>query len=45
MKGLRRALVALGLAGAVGWILRLRGRGGVPPTKGGWRQLHGPDYR
>ncbi|HEV7536096.1 MAG TPA: hypothetical protein VGP90_10705 [Acidimicrobiia bacterium] len=45
MRALRRSLVALGLVGAVGWLLRLRGRGGAPPTKGGWRQLHEPDYR
>ena len=45
MKVLRRAVVALGMAGIVGWALRLRGRAEVPPTSGGWRQLSGPDYR
>jgi len=45
MKALRRALLALGVAGVMGWIVRTRGRGGVPPSKGGWRQLHEPDFR
>jgi hypothetical protein len=36
---LRRAIVALTFAGAVAAALRARGRGGVPPTQGGWRRL------
>jgi len=45
MKMLRRALVALGLAGLVAGVLRLRGAGGVPPQRGGWRELNGPELR
>lgn len=42
---IRRALMALGLAGFVAAVLRLRGSGGVPPQQGGWRELSGPDLR
>lgn len=45
MKGLRRAVLALGVAGLVAGVLRLRGSGGVPPQKGGWRELSGPGLR
>ncbi|MCC6339782.1 MAG: hypothetical protein KJ056_03440 [Acidimicrobiia bacterium] len=45
MKNLRRGLLVLVLAVLAGGILKLRGRGGVPPTGGGWRELEGPDYR
>jgi len=45
MAAIRRALVALGLAGLVAGVLRLRGTGGTPPQKGGWRELTGPDLR
>ena len=45
MRALRRALVALGVAGIIAGILRLRGSGGVPPQTGGWRELSGPDLR
>jgi len=45
MKTLRRALVALGLAGMIAGVLRLRGAGGVPPTEGGWRELSGPELQ
>jgi len=44
MKMLRRALVALGLAGMIAAVLRLRGSGGVPPQDGGWRELSGPEF-
>jgi hypothetical protein len=43
MKMLRGALVALGVAGLVAGVLRLRGSSGTPPAGGGWRQLSGPD--
>jgi hypothetical protein len=43
MSLLRRALVALGLAGVIAVVLRLRGSGGTPPQQGGWRELSGPD--
>lgn len=42
---LRRALVALGLAGIIAAVLRIRGTGGTPPQQGGWRELSGPDLR
>ena len=42
---IRRALVALGIAGFIAAVLRLRGSGGVPPRDGGWRELTGPDLR
>lgn len=45
MKMLRRALVALGVAGMIAGVLRLRGSGGVPPSDGGWRELRGPELR
>lgn len=45
MRFLRRAIVALGLAGLIAGALRLRGTGGVPPQGGGWRELSGPDLR
>jgi hypothetical protein len=41
---LRRALVALGLAGLIAAVLRIRGSGGVPPQSGGWRELSGPGF-
>jgi hypothetical protein len=39
----RRALLAVGLAGAIAAVLRVRGTGGVPPQSGGWRELTEPD--
>jgi hypothetical protein len=42
---LRRALAAVGIAGIIAVILRLRGSGGTPPQSGGWRELTGPDLR
>jgi hypothetical protein len=36
---IRRALVALGIAGFVAAVLRVRGSGGTPPQRGGWREL------
>jgi hypothetical protein len=43
MKMIRRALVAVGMAGLVAAVLRLRGTGGTPPQSGGWRELSGPE--
>ncbi len=43
MKALQRVLVALGVAGSVAAVLRLRGSGGVPPQEGGWRELDGDE--
>ena len=42
---IRRAFVALGIAGLIAAVLRLRGSGGTPPRDGGWRELTGPDLR
>ena len=42
MRMLRRALAALSLAGMVAGVLRLTGRGGTPPERGGWRELSRP---
>jgi hypothetical protein len=45
VRSIRRAVLALGVAGLVAAVLRLRGTGGVPPQSGGWRELSGPDLR
>jgi hypothetical protein len=42
VKLLRGALVALGVAGLVAGVLRLRGSSGEPLAHGGWRELSGP---
>ena len=42
MKTLRRFLVALSLAGTIAGVLRMRGKGGVPPQEGGWREVTVP---
>ena len=42
---LRRALVALSLAGLAAAVVRIRGTGGTPPQSGGWRELTGPELR
>jgi hypothetical protein len=42
---LRRALVALGLAGVIAAVLRLRGADDTPAQEGGWRELSGPELR
>ena len=41
----RRALVAIGVGIAVAAAIRGRGSGGVPPQKGGWRELEGDELR
>lgn len=45
MKALRRGLIVAVIAVIVGGFVKLRGKGGVPPTNGGWRELDGPDFR
>lgn len=45
VKAFKRLLVVLGVAALIGALARLRGKGGVPPTSGGWRELEGPDFR
>jgi hypothetical protein len=39
---IRRAIVALSLAGTIAGLLRIRGKGGVPPQEGGWREVSVP---
>jgi hypothetical protein len=39
MKALRRTLVSLGVTVIIAGIVRLRGTGGTPPQRGGWREL------
>jgi hypothetical protein len=39
MKALRRTLIALGATVVIAAIVRLRGSGGTPPQRGGWREL------
>ena len=45
MARLRRAIMALLLAGVAAAILRLRGSGGRPPQNGAWRELSGDELR
>jgi hypothetical protein len=45
VKAFRRVLLVLGLAVLIGGVAKLRGKGGVPPTSGGWRELEGPEFR
>jgi hypothetical protein len=45
MKTFRRGLLVALIAVLVGGFLRLRGKGGVPPMSGGWRELEGPEFR
>jgi len=45
VKAFRRGLIVALLGILVGVFVRLRGKGGVPPTSGGWRELEGPDFR
>jgi len=45
VKAFKRLMFVLGVAGLIGVLARLRGKGGVPPTTGGWRELEGPDFR
>ena len=37
--------MALGIAGGVAAVLRLRGSGGTPPQRGGWRELSPDELR
>ncbi|MDE3203028.1 MAG: hypothetical protein KGQ66_02265 [Acidobacteriota bacterium] len=39
MKAIRRAAAALSVTAVIAAIVRLRGSGGVPPRRGGWREL------
>jgi hypothetical protein len=41
----RRGLLVGAIAILVGVVVRLRAKGGVAPTSGGWRELEGTDFR
>jgi hypothetical protein len=45
VKAFRRGLIVALIAVVVGGFVRLRGKGGAPPTSGGWRELEGPEFR
>src|SRR6266704_526724 len=45
VKMFRRVLLVLGVAGAIGAVARVRGKGEVVATEGGWRELDGPEFR
>jgi hypothetical protein len=45
MQRLRRVFLAVGVAGLFAAAFRVRGKGGTPPSDGGWRQLDGPELR
>jgi len=45
MRAFRRGLIVVFVAAVAGAVVRLRGKGGVPPTSGGWRELEAPDFR
>jgi hypothetical protein len=45
MKASQRALLVAAIAVAVSIVVRVRGKGRVPPVNGGWRELQGPDFR
>jgi hypothetical protein len=39
MKTVRRTIVAMGITVIIAGIVRLRGTGGTPPQRGGWREV------
>jgi hypothetical protein len=45
VRAFRRVLLVFGVAALIGLFARLRGKGGVPPTSGGWRELEAPEFR
>lgn len=45
MRLVRRVAAALGLAGLIATLFRLRGKGGVPPQTGGWREVPESELR
>jgi hypothetical protein len=38
-------MLVIGVAAIIGALAKLRGKGGVPPTTGGWRELEAPEFR
>jgi hypothetical protein len=45
MRAFRRGLIVVVVAALAGAFVRLRGKGGVPPATGGWRELEAPEFR
>jgi hypothetical protein len=45
VKAFQRGLLVAAIAALVSVVVRVRGKGRVEPTSGGWRELQGPDYR
>jgi hypothetical protein len=45
MKAFQRGLLVAATAVAVSVVVKVRSKGPVPPTSGGWRELQGPDFR
>jgi hypothetical protein len=45
VRAFRRGLVVVIVAALAGALIKFRGKGGVPPTSGGWRELEGPEFR
>jgi hypothetical protein len=45
VKAFRRVMLVLGVAGIIGGLARIRGKGSVPRSQGGWRELEGPHFR
>jgi hypothetical protein len=45
VRALRRVMLVIGVAAIIGALAKLRGKGGVPPTTGGWRELEAPEFR
>lgn len=41
----RRVAAALGMAGLIATLFRFRGKGGVPPQSGGWREVTESELR
>jgi hypothetical protein len=39
VKALRNAAMAIAIAAMIAGVVRIRGTGGVPPQRGGWREL------
>ncbi len=40
---IRRTVMALGVTAVIAVIVRLRGTGGTPPQRGGWREISTDD--
>jgi hypothetical protein len=45
MKAFQRGVLVAAIAVAVSVVVKVRSKGPVPPTSGGWRELQGPDFR